>query len=705
MVKKLELLNEQLQRASSVEAKLSLLDAYPVVKKYLNRNAFVRNYLNQLPLKYQVICKQLIAIEQMERLIPKEAFNTSAFYTFLDQMSAIDSFYHELGGIVGYQKTVLDFLCSFTRHETTEKASFYSPDFVDITEETPTVLEAIYTGINSLPQMAEMYPLGGAADRLHLLDPKTQQELPAAKLNYAGKTLLEGLIRDLQAREYLYFKLHGTQVTVPIAIMTSQEKNNHNHVLHICETHGWFGRQKEMFHLFLQPLVPTVDLNGNWCFVDSCSPLLKPGGHGALWKLARDFGVFKWLQDLTKKNALIRQINNPIAAVDYGLLAFTGWGIQKKSVFGFASCPRIVFSSEGMNVIIKQKNGELVLTNIEYCDFAKFGIEDKPLKEGEPYSRFTSNTNILFADLEAVEAAVHRCPFPGLLLNLKQIVYGAFSEKTPKNVTARLESTMQNIADAFTQNHQPDATFVTYNHRNKTIATAKKAYTAGGPFQETPEECFYIQLQNGRELLEKKCRFILPHPARSFSDYLEKGPDMVFIYHPALGPLYSLIHQKIHSGKIAEGSELQLEIVDLQIVNLTLEGSLIIHASHPLGHFDKHGILHYSNQTGRCILKNVTVKNQGVDWKSSQPYWKNQFTRKGKLEIRLNGFSEFVAEGVVFSRDFCVDVPPNIRMRVTQKQEELLITKEPLTETPFWNYQWEKRRGVLAVRGNKSPQL
>lgn len=49
-----------------------------------------------------------------------------------------------------------------------------------------------------LPELGEIYPLGGSADRLGLVDPDTGECLPAALLPYCGRTLLEGLIRDLQ---------------------------------------------------------------------------------------------------------------------------------------------------------------------------------------------------------------------------------------------------------------------------------------------------------------------------------------------------------------------------------------------------------------------------------------------------------------------------------------------------------------------------
>lgn len=62
-----------------------------------------------------------------------------------------------------------------------------------------------------LPDLGEIYPLGGSADRLGLVDPQTGECLPAAMLPYCGRTLLEGLIRDLQVPEidfYYYYYIY-----------------------------------------------------------------------------------------------------------------------------------------------------------------------------------------------------------------------------------------------------------------------------------------------------------------------------------------------------------------------------------------------------------------------------------------------------------------------------------------------------------------
>jgi hypothetical protein len=116
-------------------------------------------------------------------------------------------------------------------------------------------------------------------------------------------------------------------------------------------------------------------------------------------------------------------VNNPVANTDDGLLAFTGVGCQGDKRFGFASCPRQVKASEGVNVLIETSTEEgykYTLTNIEYCDFKKFGIQDKPERPGSSYSKFPSNTNILFVDINAVLDAVKKCPIPGILVNMKK---------------------------------------------------------------------------------------------------------------------------------------------------------------------------------------------------------------------------------------------------------------------------------------------
>lgn len=626
---------EQLLQVESDFERLSILDSVDAVSRFFSKYPFLRTFLAGLSVECESAFKQLIAIGQADLLfegVNESNVQVDSLRQLLEHLVAMDRFYREMGGIVGYQLKIKQLLqVELTSPQT---AQYHSPDFLDITTENSFVQEAVSWGIDRMAELAEIYPLGGAADRLHLVDEATGIELPAAKLPFAGKTLLERLVSDLQAREALYFERTGHQLITPIAIMTSHEKNNHAHVLSICESLKWFGRPKESIRFFTQPLVPTVDSSGNWCVLAPLKPLFKPGGHGVIWKLARDGGIFTWLKHLGRTKALIRQINNPLAGLDYGLLAFTGIGTQKKMVFGFASCPRLLQAAEGVNVLIEQEN-QIVLSNIEYCDFAKFGVEDRPLKEGEPYSRFSSNTNILFVDLEAIEQAVASCPFPGLLINLKRGSFTTEKGEKKEAVIGRLESTMQNIADVFkeekTSKLKTEKTFVTYNHRHKTISTAKKAFLSDRPLQETPENCFYDLLQANRELLSQ-CQISLP-PARDLQEYLEKGPDSLFLYHPSLGPLYSIIREKIQGGSLGLGSELLVEMKQFAARHLFLQGSLQVIAEDPFS-------------SSSCIFENVKIENQGIDWSVSRPFWKMEPHRLETVKILFKGRGCFIARNV-----------------------------------------------------------
>ena len=47
--------------------------------------------------------------------------------------------------------------------------------------------------------------------------------------------------------------------------------------------------------------------------------------------------------------------------------------------------------------------------------------------------------------------------------------------------------------------------------------------------------------------------------------YLERGPGFVFLYHPALGPLWEVIGQKLRGGRLAHGAEVVLDVAEAQV--------------------------------------------------------------------------------------------------------------------------------------------
>jgi UTP---glucose-1-phosphate uridylyltransferase len=692
----LKSLADQLAKCTSVKEKIEILSGYSPVKNFLEQNSVLASFTAQALPEHELVIKSVLAAGQGEKLFTK--FTEEKVSSLLDHLSSVEKFYASIGGIVGYQARMLELLAVKASESGLKayKTAYHPADGLDIASESQQVRKAIIDGISTLPTMAEIYPLGGAADRLRLYDEKTGVPLPAARLPFLGKSLLEGLIADLQSREYLHYKLYGNQITTPVAIMTSEEKNNHRHILEICEEANWFGRTSDSFKFFCQPMVPTINREGEWHLQGPMQLLLKPGGHGVIWRLAREEGIFEWFFAQGRKKALVRQVNNPVANTDYGIVAFTGIGCAQDKRFGFASCPRQVKASEGINVLIEtesQEGHKYTLTNIEYCDFKKFGIVDQPEKPGSPYSKFSSNTNILFVDLEAVLGAVSRCPIPGILVNLKKLIYKTNCGQKKEDEVARLESTMQNIADFFEEtfdrpleDRQQLKTYLTYNHRRKTISAAKREFTLGSSLLETPEGCFLDILRNNRELLVDKCHMQVPAVSDPLH-FFEKGPSFVFLYHPALGPLYSVIAQKIRGGKLHPESELQLQIAEADIENLDLEGSLLIQAESIMGH-DEGQKLIYSEKCGRCVLKNVTVRNKGIDHEMPNVYWRNEIARLEVCQIILRGMSEFYAENIILKGDHFIEVPDGQRCRAKEINGQLHLTYEKI-EAPTWHWEYK----------------
>ena len=691
-MQKVSSLVEELKKTSSNRERIEILNRDPKVKRWLEKPSWLRTFSASLSEECELIIKSLIAIGQEDHLILSGDYNLAhaeKLRSLLEDLFPVESFYREIGGIIGYHWTMFKFLNQEKSAPVSTIGDYHRPPGVDISNEDETVRNYILQGIVSLPSMGEIYPVGGAADRLNFCDPKSGQPLPAARLEFNGFSLLEGLIRDVQAREYLYYKLFGEQVTTPIAMMTSSEKDNHRHILSLCEEKAWFGRPKQAFQFFCQPLVPTMDKSGNWCLKGTLKLLMKPGGHGVIWKVAKDEGVFDWLESLGRKKVLVRQINNPIAGIDYGLLAFSGVGFADDKIFGFASCPRQVKSAEGVDVLIERKfptHSEYCLTNIEYCDFQKFAIEDVSVEPGSAYSKFPSNTNILFADIAAVKETVDKCPIPGMLVNLKKTAFTDEQGNVCEMEIARLESTMQNIADCFEQTLAPGFpkdemnlnTYLTYNHRSKTISTTKKLFQPGGSLLETPEGCFYDVLKNAHDLLSNYCKVTLP-PVPETQVYIQSGPPFLFFYHPALGPMYSIIAQKIRGGQFAPHSELKLEIAEVDIVNLSLDGSLHIIADQVLGDNDGQGILHYSENVGRCRLNNVTVDNAGFEPTASLHYCEGKLKHLECCQILIHGDGEFCAENLTLPGNLKIEVESGTRMTAYVEQGELKFKREPLS--------------------------
>ena len=146
---------------------------------------------------------------------------TEAISKLVSILVETERFYTPIGGLLGYYETVLRLLLS---DESLFAPSCLPPPYVDMRTVTGEVWHSVYEGIRRLPETAEIFTVGGAGDRLKLADPITKEPMPVAQLEFCSRTLLEWLFRDLQSREYWFFRAFGQQISVPVVLMTSTEK-------------------------------------------------------------------------------------------------------------------------------------------------------------------------------------------------------------------------------------------------------------------------------------------------------------------------------------------------------------------------------------------------------------------------------------------------------------------------------------------------
>jgi UTP---glucose-1-phosphate uridylyltransferase len=640
---------QYLLKTKNISEKIEILEKNFFVMGFLEKRDSLFRLVDQLDIEKRYAILSVIAIGQRENIFGKTVNenNYQDLEELADKLLEIDTFYDKIGGIIGYHNKVISLLLE---KETQSDIAYEKPSFIDIREFDKHIEEKTNIGLKNLDKLGAIFPIGGAGDRLGLIDPITKKSLPTAMLNFFGDSLFLHLIKDLQALEYLHYQTYKKEIIVPIAIMSSEEKNNHDHIIKMLEEKNYFNRPKSSFFVFKQILSPVISNDGKWVAAKPMALSLKPGGHGMLWKLMLDNGVFDWFFQKNIKKAFIRQINNPIACVDYGFLAFLGHGFKEDKSFGFFSCPRKVHSAEGVNILRQKKIGDDVfygLSNIEYMDFEKWNIKDVPEKKGSDFSAYPSNTNTLFVDLQDVKKAIDDCSLPGMIINMKtkqKLLNG--QEKD----CGRLELMMQNIADwIWTKNEKEKVSgFLTYNHRKKTISVTKKRYVKDETFFETPASCFYDLMNNSHDLLKNHCDVIIPK-LQSEDDFIKSGPSFILKYHPAIGPLYNIISKKISNGIVYKNSDLFLEIADLKLNRFSLNGSLLIDAKSVMGAND--------GKIGICVLENIKIKNRGIDRSKNNIFWGNKIFREEFFKITLVGHSKFIARDIEFIGNFEISVP------------------------------------------------
>lgn len=271
---------------------------------------------------------------------------------------------------------------------------------------------------------------------------------------------------------------------------------------------------------------------------------------------------------------------------------------------------------------------------------------------------------------------------PGMIFNLKkQITYTAATSGETRDVQAgRMECTMQALADSLTQQSprrlRPEEaadlrTCVVFNERRYVTSSAKRARAPGSDkIHQTPEGSFLDLMRNARDLLAM-CGVAAPELGGDRA-YVDGGcaPAFVWLWHPALGPLWQVAAQKVRGGSLAPRAEVCLELAELRWLDVAVEGSLRVAADNVVGHADAaSGIATFSDACGRARFERVRVENAGVDYGAAgNCFWRQAVARRGSCTVLLRGRSEFDARDVTIAGDVTFEVPDGHRLEVRARR-------------------------------------
>ena len=94
-----------------------------------------------------------------------------AIQQFVDILKTIDQFYRPIGGLQGYHDTVVQLLHS----PLNSSKHFLPPPIQDMRTTTPLLWNLCHEGTKQLRHIAHVFAVGGAGDRLQLIDPETNE--------------------------------------------------------------------------------------------------------------------------------------------------------------------------------------------------------------------------------------------------------------------------------------------------------------------------------------------------------------------------------------------------------------------------------------------------------------------------------------------------------------------------------------------------
>jgi len=435
------------------------------------------------------------------------------------------------------------------------------------------------------------------------------------RLGYSGikislpiETSTETCFLEYYIRNILTFQRNAQyrtkrRVLLPLAIMTSGD--THQRTIDLLKENNNFGMEPEQITLMQQEKVPALsDNNASFCLKSPYVLMTKPHGHGDVHALMQQHGVAKqWMSKLRIKWILFFQDTNGV--VFRGLPA--ALGVSKENEFAMNSITVPRRPAEAVGGIATLINGDRMMTvNVEYNQLGPMlkntGNRKGDVADRSGYSPFPGNCNVFILEISTYCKILESSG--GLM---PEFVNPKFKDrkKTVFKKPTRLECMMQDypkllgadIPVGITQGER----FYCLEPVKNNIQDAKAKQRKNGIAESAATGEFAIYKVNRRYLEEAGVKFDSDEK-QSYSGISVPYSTRVVLF-PAFGVTLKEVKDHIH-GEVDVTAESTLILDgDIDIYNLQLDGALLVKAC----------------PGAKVTIKNLTVKNKGIFFKSIDP--------------------------------------------------------------------------------------
>jgi len=454
-------------------------------------------------------------------------------------------------------------------------------------------------GVEELGCIGFVLVAGGLGERLGYSGIKISLPIETSTetcfLEYYIKNILT-LQRNAQYRT-------NRKVLLPLAIMTSGD--THQRTVDLLRDNNNFGMEPDQVTLMQQEKVPALsDNNASFCLKSPYVLMTKPHGHGDVHALMHQNGVAKrWMNKLGIKWILFFQDTNGV--VFRALPASLGVSLKNGFAMNSITVPRR--PGEAVGGIATLVNGDRVMTvNVEYNQLGPMlkntGGRRGDVADKSGYSPFPGNCNIFILEISTYCKILESSN--GLM---PEFVNPKFKDrkKTEFKKPTRLECMMQDypkllgadIPVGITQGER----FYCLEPVKNNIQDAKAKQRKNGIAESAATGEFAIYKLNRRYLQQANVKFD-SEEKETYSGISVFSSTRVVLF-PAFGVTLQEVKDHIY-GEVDITAESTLILDgDIDLYNLKLDGALLIKAC----------------PGAKVTIKNLTVKNEGISFKSIDP--------------------------------------------------------------------------------------